>query len=261
MMQMSKILININELSEVEQYEKIGITNFLFAIPKLSIGYKEIPITDIPDGSYILINRVLSSEDVDYLKSIKSELTRFKGVIYEDIAVFNILSDTSLELIWFQNHFTTNYESINYWLDNGCSSAIISNEITESEIDEIINKAHKKLILNVLGKNQIMYSRRTLLSNYNKHAGIDNVNDCVIDTINNDTTFFVHESEYGTVIFNNTYFNYTSLMEKYDSKIMYYLILNLDLSVDEIKNILEGGKFGDDGFLNKKTVYKMAEYE
>lgn len=258
---MSRILININELSEIEQYKKIGITNFLFAVPKLSIGYREVPLNKIPDNSYILINRVLSSEDVDYLKSIKSELARFKGVIYEDIAVFNILSDTSQELIWFQNHFTTNYESINFWLDRGCTSAVISNEITESEIDEIINKAHRPLVLNVLGKNQIMYSRRTLLTNYNKHAGIDNTNDCVIDTINNDTEFFVRESEYGTTIFNNTYFNYTSLMKKYDSNILYYLIFNLDLSVDEIKNILEGSKFGDDGFLNKKTVYKMAEYE
>lgn len=258
---MSKILINVNDLSEIKEYEKIGITNFLFAVPKLSIGYKEIELNDIPDNSYILINRVLDCEDVDYLKSIKDKLIRFRGVIYEDIAVFNILGDTSLELIWFQNHFTTNDESINFWLDKGCTSAVISNEITQSEIDEIINKSHKPLVLNVLGKNQIMYSRRTLLTNYNKHAGIDNVNDCVIDTINNDTEFFVRESEYGTAIFNNTYFNYTSLMKKYESKIMYYLIFNLDLSVDEIKNILEGGKFGNDGFLNKKTVYKMAEYE
>ena len=258
---MPKILININELSEMEKYEKIGITNFLFAVPKLSIGYKSIPLSDIPDNSYILINRVLTSEDVDYLKSIKSELKRFKGVIYEDIAVFNILSDTTLELIWFQNHFTTNYESINFWLDVGCTSAVISNEITESEIDEIINKSHKPLVLNVLGKNQIMYSRRTLLTNYNKHANIARVNDCVLDTINNDTEFFIRESDFGTTIFNNTYFNYTDLMKKYESKIYYYLIFNLDLSVDDIKDILEGRVFGDDGFLNKKTVYKMAEYE
>ena len=258
---MSKILININELSEMEEYEKIGITNFLFAVPKLSIGYKEIALNDIPDNVYILINRVLDSDDVDYLKSIKKDLQRFKGVIYEDIAVFNILKDTSLELIWFQNHFTTNYESINFWLDLGCKSAVISNEITKSEIDEIIKESHKPLILNVLGKNQIMYSRRTLLTNYNKHANIKNVNDCVLDTINNDTEFFIRESNYGTTIFNNTYFNYTSLMKKYESKVYYYLIFNLDLNVDDIKNVLEGSTFGYDGFLNKKTVYKMAEYE
>jgi hypothetical protein len=36
--------------------------------------------------------------------------------------------------------------------------------------------------------------------------------------------------------------------------------MNLDLNVDEIRNILEGNVFGDDGFLNKRTVYKMAEY-
>lgn len=257
---MSKILININDLNEIGKYEKIGISNFLFAVDKLSIGYKCFNIDEVPNNSYILINRVMDNESVDYLKSIKDKLTRFKGIIYEDIAVFNIFHDEDIELIWFQNHFTTNYQSINFWLNQGCSSAIISNEITISEIDEIIENASKPLIINVLGKNQIMYSRRTLLSNFNKHAGIEPVNDCILDTQNNETTFFARESEYGTTLFNNEYFNYTKLMEKYKDRIKFYLIMNIDLSVDDIKNILEGRVFGNDGFLNKKTVYKMAEY-
>lgn len=258
---MSKILININDLNEISEYEKIGISNFLFAVDKLSIGYKCFQIDEIPKDTYVLINRVMDNECVDYLKSIKDKFKKFKGIIYEDIAVLNIFENSGIELIWFQNHFTTNYKSINFWLERGCSSAIISNEITESEIDEIINESHKPLILNVLGKNQIMYSRRTLLSNFNEHLGIEKTNDCVLDTQNNDATFFARESIYGTTIFNNEYFNYTKLMEKYEDKIKFFLIMNMDLSVDDIKKILEGRVFGNDGFLNKKTVYKMAEYE
>lgn len=260
MMPMSKILININNLDEIEEYEKIGISNFLFAVDKLSVGYKGFEIDEIPTDSYILINRVMDNQCVDYLKSVKNQLKKFKGIIYEDIAVFNTFKDTDIELIWFQNHFTTNYQSINFWLNQGCASAIISNEITEREIDEIIENANKPLILNVLGKNQVMYSRRTLLSNFNKYSGIEDVNDCILDTQNNATTFFARESVYGTTLFNNEYFNYTKLMSKYEDKVKFYLIINLDLSVEDIKNILEGSNFGNDGFLKKKTVYKMAEY-
>lgn len=260
MMLMSRLLININDLKEISEYEKIGITNFLFAVDKLSIGYTSFALDQIPDNSYLLINRVLDNESVIYLKSIMNQMNRFKGIIYEDIAVFNLFSDSHLELIWFQNHFTTNYQSINFWLSKGVDSAVISNELTEVEIDEIIASANKPLVLNVLGKNQIMYSRRTLLSNFNKKMNLTNVNDCVIDTKNNDTTFFIRESIYGTVIFNNEYFNYTHLMKKYNDSVKFYLILNLDLDVDKIKSILEGSSFGNDGFLNKKTVYKMEEY-
>jgi hypothetical protein len=257
---MSKILININNIKEIEEYKKIGITNFLFAVSKLSVGYNSFDIDSIPDDTYILINRILDTDAVDYIKSIKDKFMRFKGIIYEDIAVFNIFSNSNLELIWFQNHFTTNYESINFWLDNGCNSAIISNEITKDEIDKIISAAHKPLILNILGKNQIMYSRRSLLTNFNKYANLENNNDMVLDTINNDTKFFARECEFGTVLFNNTYFNYINLIPEYESKVKFFLIMNLDLNVDEIRNILEGNVFGDDGFLNKRTVYKMAEY-
>ena len=78
MMKMSKILININNLNEIEEYEKIGITNFLFAIENFSIGYKTFPLESIPSSAYVLINRVLDCEAVDNLESIKEEILRFK---------------------------------------------------------------------------------------------------------------------------------------------------------------------------------------
>ncbi|MDE5630669.1 MAG: hypothetical protein K2I70_03625, partial [Bacilli bacterium] len=40
-----------------------------------------------------------------------------------------------------------------------------------------------------------------------------------------------------------------------------YLILNLDLSVSKIDEVINGASFGNDGFLHKKTVYKMSEYD
>lgn len=261
MMKMSKILININNLNEIEEYKKIGISNFLFAIPKYSIGYKTIELSAIPDDSYIFLNRVFDCELVDSLKEHKNEFSRFKGIIYEDIAVFNIFKETDLELIWYQNHFQTNYESINFWLQNGCTSCVISNEITESEINDIIDKSTKPLVLSILAKNQIMYSRRTLLTNFNKYNNLESFNDMSLEEKNTNNIFLARESDAGTIIYNNAYFNYVPLMKSIrDDKIKFYLVMNLDLEPKEIKEILEGKTFGNDGFLNKKTVYRMSEY-
>ena len=106
-----------------------------------------------------------------------------------------------------------------------------------------------------------MYSRRTLLTNFNKHAGLNDYNDMVLNEKITGNKFLVRESEYGTYIFNNTYFNYVSLIPKYEDKVMFFLVLNLDLSVDEIKDVIDGKNYGDDGFLNRKTVFKLEDYK
>lgn len=259
MMKKSKILININELSEVLEYKKIGYTNFLFAVCEFSIGYSAFALNEIPDDSYVLLNRVMDTKTIDSLKKCKDEFKRFKGIFFEDLGVYNIFKDMGIELIWFQNHFATNYNSINFYLDNGCVSAVISNEITGDEIKKIIAESHKPLVLNVLGKNNIMYSRRKLLSNYNEYMGLDDYNDVTLSTGND--RLFARESEYGTMIFYDEWFNYVDFASELDDeKIKFYLVMNIGLKATEIDKIIEGKSFGNDGFLNKKTVYKLSDY-
>lgn len=261
MMKMSKILININNLNEIEEYKKIGITNFLFAVELFSIGYKTHTLSDIPYTAYLLINRVLDCEAVDEIKKLKDELLKYKGIIFEDLAIYNMFKDENIELIWYQNHFQTNYASINYYLNHGCTSAVISNEITESEILDIVASSSKPLVLTILAKNQIMYSRRHLLTNFNKHNNLENYNDMILEEKATSSHFRAKENEFGTIIYNDEYFNYVPLMQKVDDeKVKFYLILNQNLKIDEIKEILEGKPFGSSGFLNKKTVYRMSEY-
>ena len=275
-MKKQKILININNLEEINEYKKIGINNFLFALNGFSIGYNSFEIREIPEDSYILINRVLDSKDIDSLKTIKDDLLKFKGIIFEDLGVYQIFKDTSLELIWNQAHFATNLTSINIWLDK-VSSAVISNEITSNEITDIVSGVIKPVIFNVFGKNMIMYSRRTLLSNFNKFNEINlklkNDNDNDNDNNNNknlilnlnenhtNNNFLVKETEYGSAFFNNEYFNYIDFSNTLnDDNIKFYLVLNLDLDTNTIKDVLEGKTIGNDGFLNKKTVNRMSEY-
>ena len=259
-MKKQKVLININNLNEVEEYKKIGINNFLFALEGFSVGYESFKLSDIPKDSYILINRVLDSKDIDSLKTIKEDLLKFKGIIFEDLGVYQIFKDTSLELIWNQAHFATNLTSINIWLDK-VSSAVVSNEITSKEITDIVSGVKKPVIFNVFGKNMIMYSRRTLLSNFNKYNELEKYNDMVLGENHTNNNFLVKETEYGSAFFNNEYFNYIEFSKTLnDDNIKFYLVLNLDLDVDTISKVLDGEEYGNDGFLNKKTVYRMSEY-
>ena len=260
-MKTSKVLININYLNELEEYKKVGITNFLFAVKDLSIGYNSFDIDEIPDDSYLLINRVLDTEGINMFKEIIPKLDRFKGIFFEDLGVFNLLKDKDIELIWNQAHFVTNYNSINYYLDNGCKSALVSNEITKEEIEEIFDKAHKPLVFNIFGKNMIMYSRRYLVSNFNKYNNLDDINNVNIDEEKTNTHFYLKEDKYGTAVFNKEYFNYINKLDIDDDKVLYYLVYNLDLEPSKIIDIINGEDYGNDGFLYKKTTYKMSEYD
>ena len=98
-------------------------------------------------------------------------------------------------------------------------------------------------------------------ANFNKYNNLDNFNDMTLDVHGTKDEFFARENELGTVIYNNEYFNYLEFAKSLnEDKIKFYLIMNLDLNPNDLEEILNGKSFGNDGFLNKKTVYKMSEY-
>ena len=89
---------------------------------------------------------------------------------------------------------------------------------------------------------------------------LDNVNDVTLNTHNNPMKFIVRESKYGTVFLSSEYHNYIDFVNTLNQdKIKFKIILNDDLSVDKINSILNGGYFGNKGFLNQKTVYRLDD--
>ena len=262
-MKKEKILINIENLKDLEEYKKIGYNNFLFAVDKFCIGYNSFKLSELINldcNKFLLINRILDTKDIEELKKHTNELELFDGIFFEDIGVYNLLKDTNIKLIWNQNHFATNYSSINYWLDN-VYSAVISNELTLEEINTILNKTNKPLILNVFGKNPVMYSRRTLLSNFNEYFNLKMNKKAILNEPITNNEFLGIEDNNGTIIFNNTYFNIINyLSNNIDSKILYYLIYPNGLDYKEINNIINNKSNIEynDGFINKKTIYKLG---
>ena len=260
-MKKEKILINIEQLNDIGYYKKIGINNFLFAVKDFSIGYNSFELeelTILDCKKYLLINRIFNSEDCENFKTIIPKLSIFDGIIFEDIAVYNMLKDTNINLIWNQTHFATNYSSINHWLKL-VNSAVISNELTLEEVCDILDKSNKKLVLNIFGKNPIMYSRRTLLTNFNKNFRLDDNREMILNETITKNEFLANETEKGTFIFNNKHFNLIPFLKEFDeSKIEFYLIYPNGLNKTEIEEYINGKiDSTDDGFMNKKTIYKL----
>ena len=261
-MKKEKILINIEDLNDYYEYKKIGYNNFLFAIDKFSIGYNSFKISDIKEldcNKYLLINRIFDNESIEDFKIIIEDLKYFDGIIFEDIGIYNILKNTNINLIWNQKHFATNYSSINYWLDN-TYSAVISNELTKEEVKDILDKTNKPLILNVFGKNEIMYSRRTLITNFDEYYNLKHNNNRIIKDKVTSNEYLGIESDLGTILFDNNYFSIINYLKYFNNdNILLYLVYPKGLSVNEINDILLGNTKEEysDGFMNKKTIYKL----
>lgn len=258
----NRLLVRINALSEVSKYQKEGINTFLFPLQDFSIGYNVFDINELKNINadiYLLLNRVLDNDSCDKLRELKNKLSFVKGILFEDIAVYQIFKDTKIDLIWNQSHFAVSYHSINSWLSR-VSSVVISNELEKSELNIVLDNSTKKVILPVLGLNMAMYSRRYLLTYYNEHISLNDVKEGVLKT-NNNIDFLAKENQYGTVLFYHKYYNLIPyLNEIHNDNVLFYYIDPNELSAEDVLDILNGKEIDyDNRFYNNKTVYRIGD--
>ena len=69
-------------------------------------------------------------------------------------------------------HLQNNYKSINFLKDIGYNNIVINNDLTINEIKDIIKNTKSNLYYFYTSKNMLMYSRRNLVTNYNKYYNI-----------------------------------------------------------------------------------------
>lgn len=263
----SKIILTIDALKYIDDYREVGITTFLFPLKDYCVGYNTYTLDEINkvnvSNKYILINRVLDCKGIDDLTNVLKSIKDIKGLVFEDIGVLELAEELKLdlELILFQNHFNCNKDSINFWLDR-VTSVFVSNELTYDELKYITENVNKPIVLNLYGYNQVMYSRRLLLSNFYQEFKLDKRSKNIIEDKATHVRFRAYENEYGTVMCSDKIFNGNRLLDldnvKYfyvnptmidHKKIMSYLKdLNKEIDNEE-----------DDGFLNRETIYKLKE--
>ena len=208
----SNILIYVDDINHINDYRKAGITAFLFALDGFCVGYNTYALEDIQkinvSNKYIMINRVLDCQSVDTLKEILPLLKDIKGIVFEDLAIYNLVKslDLNIELILYQNHFATNIHSVNFWL-NRVNSVFVSNELSLEEIKNILKNVNREVCLHIFGYNQIMYSRRLLLSNWSEEFNIPYKNKNILEEKATKMKFKVMENKYGTVFYSGKIFN------------------------------------------------------
>lgn len=177
---MQKEVIILPNKKDLSIYEKYNLNTFLLPLNGYSIGFNcSFEIDEINELSekyniYVLVNKFLHLGISDFreIYPLFNENIKF---IVEDIGLNEVIDKD--RLILYENHIVSNYKAINFLNSVGFSNIVINNDLTISEIDEILENCESNLYYFYVSKNMLMYSRRNLVSNYNSHFKLDNGSD------------------------------------------------------------------------------------
>ena len=221
---------------------------------------------------FVAINKNMHNSDLENLKNSLDRLLKLniKGIFYYDMAVYNLCSKKE-KLVWSMEHATTNYATINYFNKLGVTKVYLSSEITLDEIKEIRNKTNSTIFVNVFGFLPIFLSKRYLISNYKNYFNLKD-NDTIYYMEKENKRYPLLETDDGTIVYNSSILN---AYDDYDElSIVDYTVFNSFLiDNDDFVNILKSFinkenkdkidmllKYNtDDGFMHKKTIYKVVK--
>ena len=245
-----------------KEVKKVSNVDFLFPLKGFCVGMNvEFLIKELEDGVYVYINRILDSNSILELKEcfIKGK-DKIKGVVFEDLGVLTLINELNLnvEKILYATHALCGANTINAYLKY-VDTVIISSDITYEETEEILRLAQKNLIVYVYGPLFYMYSRRTLLTNYQKNFALENNKILVLLEPITKQKFFVVESDYGTVFMDEAMYDGRRLLN-HDNVAKY--LINLSWLQGDIEEFMESFETKElpnttSGFLDKKTIYRL----
>lgn len=267
-MNKNKFLVTITDEKQIAICKKASITNFLFPLKDYCVGYPTtFAIEEIKENAYLYLNRILDSKAYENLRQTLMILPEnIKGLVFEDFGVITLVQELhlNLELILYQTHFATNHQSINENLEF-VNSIVISTDITKKEIDTILSFTKKPLVYVLYSLVPAMYSRRTLLSNFEKEFQTATRNIVKLEEKISHNNFLAIENEYGTVLYHDKYFNGVDTFD--EQKIKFYLINPIVMKQQEFEDLIgqliDGSKKLTEqesrGFLNQETIYRLKE--
>jgi len=236
-----KEFIIIPNNKDLNVYEKYNLNTFILPLEDYSIGYDVYyTIDEINELSkkykiYVMMNKFLHMKIYDF-KKIYSKFNKDIMFIVEDIGLVNIIDKDRLVL--YENHILSNKVAINYLSSLGINNTVINNDLTINEIEEIQKECNTNIYYHYISKNILMYSRRALVSNFNKHFEInENVNEYLLNEKVSKKVLEVKEEKDGSIVRYNKIFCASKYLDKFNK-----IKLIVDLSdINEIstKMILE----------------------
>ncbi len=264
-MQKEKYLIIPNN-KELKLFNNFN--TFILPLKGYSIGFDVyFDVDEINELSnkynvYVIMNKFLH-KNIDEFRKIYNSFNKNIMFIVEDIGLTDIISKD--RLIMYENHILSNYSAINYLNELGYKNVVINNDLTIDEIKEIKNKTKSNLFYFYISKNHLMYSRRNLVSNFNKNYNLENKDSYKLRELVSNKILDIKEEKDGTVVTFDKIFCASKYLNELDSV---NLIINLS-GIDDIntKMILENYKNkelynlidSDYYFLEHDIKYKVGD--
>ena len=232
---------------------------------------------------FISLNKNIHNSELELLREtlFKLEKIGVSGVIYYDAGVVNIKRELNLnlDLVWGQEHMTTNYLTGNYWYDFGVKYMFVSNEVTIDEIIEINNKTNSKLMVQLFGYTPIFNSKRHLIDNYLKTFKLNEAGNYMIEK--EGKSYHIIDDFKGTTVFSANILNGIGEYLNLKNNNIDYVVLNsYSIDDDDFDKVVElfnsvsdinqdnyieqvDNMFNnvDRGFLYTETVYKVKSNE
>ena len=272
---MKKILVQPNSLENLGDILKTNIDGVILPLEDLAVNSSiYFSLEDIKSiinltskEVCVCLNKIMHNEDLELLEHALVSLNKMNisKIFFYDLAVMNIVKRLNIkkELVVFQDHLNASLYSNNFYRKRGIGHAIITNDITKEEINEI--SKHNSLMLICYGYLPIFYSRRYLITNYLKYLKQDKKSNLYYIK-NGQDRYPIVEEKYGTTIYTKEPINLINDIADIEVE---YIILNANLTArEEFRSILSKYLTNEvdkeehyRGFIDKKTVYKVADYE
>lgn len=289
-----KYLVIPKENINLKTYQKAGADAFIFGLQNYSVNYPEISLEKIVKLSkeysiFVSLNKNIRNEELKDLENILESLsnTSICGILFYDLSILSIVQRKKLHLplVWHQTHMVTNYQTCNYYFDQGVEYGITSNEITLEEILEMKKNTRMRLIPQIFGYPIMSHSRRKLVENYFKDIEEKPEKEVYTLTERTEESFLIRESHAGTSILfgkpmNGTKALYELLDNDFEFAILDMTFLEDSISLEmlelyqEIRNTFSKdtpiereekirksisliGNFTN--FFYKKTIYKVKK--
>ncbi|RRC92134.1 U32 family peptidase [Erysipelotrichaceae bacterium OH741_COT-311] len=197
---------------------------------------------------YVLINRMIEEPDLmlleSYLKTLKT--MGVDGIYYNDLAVLHLARKLEmLHLLSFNpDTLMTNKYDVNFYLQQGTNSVVISKEITLEEIIEILDYNPGKCDYIIHGRLNLSYTKRPFIKNYLKHIDsnygvVYNQRYDLIESTRQGSMPAI-ENEHGTSVFTEFTLAGFKEMLQMKEKINRFIIDDIFMSQQELFDVLDG---------------------
>ena len=231
---------------------------------------------------FVKLNKNFMNEDIENLTNVLLELDEIKidGVFFYDLAVLQIKKEKhlTLPLIWNQTHMVNNVKTCNYYHSKEVEYALVGKEITLEEIHEILEGTSMKIMVEVVSRPSVAFSKRSLITNYYHDLNKEGTNSLTVTEKVSNRSFHLLENEDGTSFFLDTITNGVGViqdlyrwkdsyiimreygMESFFGELVHDTKEYIQKNCEDSSYVLKYQKLGDyTNFFFQKTIYRVKK--